>query len=106
MLRCIEGDQKQDFPRSVGDFQLPSVPVDLVRLALRSQLLDRLERLVMGCFQIRNLDARLIQDPVVCVDAMKVSVHSNAALENSSTAGFKPFRSLLLDEQFPCNDAR
>ena len=85
---------------------MPPAPVDIVRLAFLAQLLDRLDGLIMGCFQIRDFNARLIEDPFMPVHEMKEAMHSKAALANFSTAGLMPLRSLLLNEQLPCNDAR
>ena len=106
MLRPIQRDRQQNFARGVSDFQVPPAPVHLVRLAFLAQFLDRLDGLIMSCFQIRDFNARLIEDPFMPVHEMKEAMHSKAALENASTTGLMPLRSLLLNEQLPCIDAR
>jgi hypothetical protein len=61
----------------------------------------------MGCFQIRDFDARLIEDPFMPVHEVKEAMHSKAALENTlQTPEFTPLRRPLLNEQLPCIDAR
>jgi hypothetical protein len=80
MLRCIQGYHEQDSACDVSDLQVPSAPVDLVRLAFLAQLLDGLDGLIMGCFQIRDFDTRLIEDPFMRVHEMKETMHSKAAL--------------------------
>ena len=73
---------------------MPAAPVDLIRLAFLAQLLNRLDGLIMGRFQIRDFNACLIEDPFMPVHEMKEAMHSKSALENCANAGFKPFRSL------------
>jgi len=80
MLRRIQRDRQQNSARGVGDLQVPSAPVDLVRLAFIAEFLDRLDGLIMGCFQIRDFNARLIEDPFMPVHEMKEAMHSKAAL--------------------------
>jgi hypothetical protein len=107
MLRhLVQRNREQNFARRIGDFQVPSTPVDLVGLALLAQFLDGLDGLIMGGFQIRDFNPCLIKDPFMPVHEVKETMHAKAALKNASTAGFQPFRSLPLNEQFPCNDAR
>lgn len=81
MLRRIQRDRQQDFTRGVRDLQVPPAPVDLVGFAFLAQLLDRLDGLIMSCFQIRDLYACLIEDPFMPVHEMKEAIHSKAALK-------------------------
>ena len=106
MLRRIQGYRQQNLARRVSDFQRPSAPVDGIRLAFLAQLLNRLDGLIMGRFQIRDFNAGLVEDPFMRVHEMKETMHSKAALKNASNAGFMPLRCLLLNEQLPCIDAR
>jgi hypothetical protein len=80
MLRCIQRYREQNFAQGVSDFQVPSAPVDLVCFAFLAQFLDRLDGLIMRCFQIRDFNARLIEDPFMPVHEMKETMHSKAAL--------------------------
>jgi hypothetical protein len=81
MLRRIQGDREQNLAGGVSDFQVPSAPIDVVRFTFVAQFLDCLDGVVMGCFQIRDFNACLIQDPFMRVHEMKETMHSKAALE-------------------------
>jgi hypothetical protein len=48
----------------------------------------------MGCFQIGDLDPRLVQDPFMPMDKMKVAMHAKTALTIFSAA--KPRRTFGL----------
>jgi hypothetical protein len=60
----------------------------------------------MGRLQIRDFNASLVQDPFVRMDKMKVTMHAKVALKIPQPPVVKDLRSLRLDEQFPCMDAR
>ena len=80
MLCPIQWDREQNSACSVCNLKVPSAPVDLVRLAFLAQLLDRLDGLIMGRFQIRDFNARLIEDAFMRMHEMKETMHSKAAL--------------------------
>ena len=81
MPRRIQGHREQNLARGIRDLQMPSAPVDVIRLTFLAQFLDRLDCLIMGRFQIRDFNARLIEDPFMRVHEMKETMHSKAALE-------------------------
>jgi hypothetical protein len=81
MLRHIQRNRQQDIARLVDDLKVPAVPVDLVGFAFLPQFLNGFERLIMGCFEIRDFNSGLVDDSFVRVHKVKVTVHDWATLE-------------------------
>ena len=107
MLRHIQRDRQEDVSGLVGDFQLPAAPLDVLVLAFLPQFLNGFNGLIMGCFQVRDFNPNLVDDPFVRVHKMKVTVHAGATSEIfTQSSGLAMTRNLPLDEQLPCHDAR